>query len=290
LEHIGKIKMIGRTAIKGAIFSYKQMIEIKEILDSKNEGITEYITSLDLNISSDKILIDHSERIIRLPNNQKFNFPDSFNPEIDICYKIRENQVFPMQLFNDDTGFFYKLVPTSYRPILRISATQMHKKPFLDYIQNNKPKGLILDAGTGLGYSAIIASKTADQVITVEWDEYVLEIASNNPHSYELFESTNIKSIHGDVTEIIKQFPDKYFDNIIQDGGMPKSSGNFFSQEQAFQLYRVIKQAGKLFFYLPKKGKHKGRDFALEQRVRMQNAGFKARVIDTESSFIEFTR
>ncbi len=182
-------------------------------------------------------------------------------------------------------NFTYQLAPTSFRPILRISATQMHKKPFLDRLEKERITGRVLDGGTGLGYSAIVASMTADEVITIEWDPNVIEMATYNPHSAKLFEGENIRLIQGDITVEIQKFADRYFDNIIQDGGMPKSSGGFFSQSHAHQLYRVLKRGGRLFFYLPKKGIKSGRDFGMEQVKRMRKAGFRLIERDIDGSY-----
>ena len=110
--------------------------------------------------------------------NKEIAFPDSFDEAEKICYFIDQQQIYPLKLFSDESNFYYKLVPTSWRPILRISATPMHKKPFLDAIEKLQIRGFVLDAGTGLGYSAIIAGKTATRVITIEWDENVTEIAT----------------------------------------------------------------------------------------------------------------
>ena len=83
----------------------------------------------------------------------------------------------------------------------------------------------------------------------------------------------------------ILQFDVNYFDNINQDGGMPKSSGNFFSQDHCRQLYRVLKSDGQLIFYLPKHGKSKGRDYGAEHLERLKKAGFLVKNRDVDGSF-----
>lgn len=270
------------TPKKVPVLTNKSLAILKEHLGT--EGDIE--VSLDLGISTTKVTIRKDQVI--LPSGESFTIPDSFDPKDNLCYFIQEGQVYPIQMFDQERNFSYQLAPTSYRPILRISATQMHKKPFLDRLEKENLDGKILDGGTGLGYSAIIAAKTADHVITIEWDPNVIEIATYNPHSAPLFELPNITLIHGDITEEIKKFEAKSFNNIIQDGGMPKSSGGFFSQSHAHQLYRVLKRGGKLYFYLPKKGIKKGRDFGMEQVRRMRNAGFTLIERDLEGSYAIF--
>ncbi len=244
--------------------------------------------SLDLGLSQTVVEIKNKEVI--LPSGEKFTIPASFDPKNNVCYFIKGGQLFPLQMFDPERNFAYQLAPTSFRPILRISATQMHKKPFLDRLEKERLTGSVLDGGTGLGYSAIIASRTASEVITIEWDPNVIEMATYNPHSATLFEAENIKLIQGDITTEIKQFENQRFDNIIQDGGMPKSSGRFFSQSHAHQLFRVLKRGGRLFFYLPRKGIKSGRDFGREQVIRMRNAGFKLIERDIDGSYAIFRK
>lgn len=264
------------------ILTHKSLSQIKQSLMLNK---TELEISLDLGLSTQRIKLNPENNSFILPQNKEISFPDSFDENDRICYFILEGQIFPLKLFSDYTNFYYQLVPTSWRPILRISATPMHKKPFLDELEKLQFRGFVFDSGTGLGYSAIIVSKTATRVITVEWDENVLEIASYNPHSQALFESENIESRVGDVTDEILTFDDNYFDAIVQDGGMPKSSGNFFSFDHCRQLYRVLKPGGDLIFYLPQHGKSKGRDFGGEHLERLKKAGFFLKKRDVEGSF-----
>ncbi len=195
-----------------------------------------------------------------------------------------------MESFDPKTGFYYKLAPGTTKPYLIVSSTRMHKEPFHKYLETQRFSGTVLDAGTGLGYTAIIASNTAEHVITVEMDPNVIYYATFNPYSQALFENSKIELIEGDVTKLILQFPDTYFDFLIQDGGTPRSSGDFFSQNQAYQLYRVLNPGGKLFFYLPNPQSNKGRDFAAEQIKRLKNAGFGLDLRDENGSFCVFSK
>lgn len=264
------------------VFSYKTLIEIKKgLLNSLND----LEVSIDLGISKTVIKLYPDDFSFSINRTDILKFPDSFNEKSAICYAIYDKQIFPMKMFSKTTNFFYKLVPTSWRPILRISATQMHKLPFLDFLDSQKLRGLVLDGGTGLGYSAIIASQTANRVITIEWDPQVIEMSSFNPHSRKLFDSLNIQLINGDITQEVLKYDDNYFDTIIQDGGMPKSSGEFFSQSYCHELHRVLRRGGNLFFYLPRHGKSKGRDFGGEVINRLLISGFHLKKREIEGSF-----
>ena len=269
-------------AKKVPILSNKTLFNIKLALKS---GLTTLEISPDLGISNIVIKLDPVKNFFSIIENNNIKLPESFDEKENICYSIFNDQIYPMKIFSEKTNFFYKLVPTSWRPILRISATQMHKKPFLDYLETQNIRGFVLDAGSGLGYSAIIASKTAMRVITIEWDSQVIEIASFNPHSLDLFDSDNIELINGEITQEIQKYDDNYFNNIIQDGGMPKSSGEFFSQSNCYELHRVLRRGGLLYFYLPQHGKSKGRDFGKEHINRLKKAGFLLKKRFIEGSF-----
>jgi predicted methyltransferase len=278
------------TSHRHPVLTHKSLKFIQDKLASKDTGISELSITLDLKQTEDTITLDHDKQVFII-GDYEIKIPDSFDSSNPGCYFINEVDIYPISVFSDETNMYYKLVPTKHgRPILRISATQMHKKPFLDFIERKRPKGNILDAGTGLGYSAILVSEYAKKVTTVEWDYNVIEVASHNPHSWKLFESENIILLNEDITELIKTFADNSYDNIIADGGMPKSSGQFFSQAHANELYRVIKPRGHVFFYLPKKGLKTGRDFGLEQIKRMQKAGFKTQIRDIEGSYAYFLK
>lgn len=244
--------------------------------------------SLDLGISTTQIQLNPKENSFNIHGQGSILFPEEFNEKEKVCYSIFDQAIYPLKMFSEHSNFYYKLVPTSWRPILRISATPMHKKPFLDYLEKAKLRGIVLDAGTGLGYSSIIASNTASHVVTIEWDIQVIEIASFNPHSKMLFESNCITLIHGDLSQELLKFDDNYFNAIIQDGGMPKSSGEFFSQQNCFELHRTLERGGQLFFYLPMHGKSRGRDFGAEHIARLKKAGFFLKKRDIEGSFAVF--
>jgi predicted methyltransferase len=191
------------------------------------------------------------------------------------CYAIIDHVFQKLQFVSED-GKMYKLIPTSFRPILQISGTPMHKMQFIDRVEKDKLTGKIIDSGTGLGYTSIAAAKTADSIITVEMDPNVTEVAKLNPYSQELFTNSKIKRLEGDITEKIKKFKNSEFDNIIFDGGTPRSSGHFFSLENYKQAYRVLKTGGKLYHYLPQHQIQRGRDFGGEVIARMMTAGFKS--------------
>ncbi len=190
------------------------------------------------------------------------------------CYIPVNGKIEKVQYFSDDTKSLYKLVPTSYRPILQISGTSMHKKAFVERIEKEKLRGKVIDSGTGLGYTAIAASRTAKEVFTFEIDKNVIEIAKLNPYSKKLFRKKNIKLKIGDITKEMKKMRKDEFDYAIFDPGTPKSSGEFFSLRNYKEAFRIIRKGGKIYHYLPKHHIKRGRDFGAEVIKRIKKAGF----------------
>ena len=191
------------------------------------------------------------------------------------CYLIKGKSIEKMQYMSEVTGEFYKLIPTSGRPLLQISGTSMHKQPFVERIEKEQLRGNVLDAGTGLGYTAMIAAKTAKQVITIEHDPTVIELQKLSPWSQELFTRKNITRLEGEAPNFIKNFDKESFDNVIYDAGTPRSSGLFFSTEHYAETYHVLKRNGKLYHYLPRPQIEQGRDFAKAIIERLEELRFR---------------
>jgi predicted methyltransferase len=249
------------------ILSSKTIRTISEHIQAKKKVTT---VSLDLGLTTttipltdDGIIID--DRTYRLPKIKKKDRS---------CYLLKDSGFEKMQYISEETGQLYKLVPTTGRPILKISATPMHKKPFVDRIAHDKLKGTVLDSGTGLGYTAVEIERTADHVTTVEHDKTVIDIARHNPYSQKLFTSEKITLIHADITETIKTMNQNSFNNIVLDGGTPAHSNDFFSNENYRNAYRILRPKGRLYHYLPQPQSSKGRDFISEILLRLKRIGF----------------
>ena len=156
----------------------------------------------------------------------------------------------------------------------------------MNRLQKDKLSGVVLDSGTGLGYSSRILSKTADKITTVEIDENVIETAKLNPYSKDLFNNKKIKRIIGNICEEIKKFENKEFNFVILDGGSVKGSEDFFSLENYKEVFRVLKSNGKLYHYVPQHQIKRGRDFATEVISRLKKAGFHKIFRDEEGSYL----
>lgn len=256
-------------------------IELRRIAAAISRGKQETEASLDLGRTKSMIKLREDgffagSKLIAVP---KIRDNDKS------CYVISDSKLQKVQFFSQDTNCLYKLIPTSFRPILQVSGTGMHKLEFVTKIEREEMKGSVLDAGTGLGYTAIAASKTADEVITIEIDETIMHIEKLNPYSQELFTAKNIRRVEGDVTVEIKKFKQGEFDAIIFDAGTPKSSGEFFSLANYKEAHRVLKRGCRLYHYLPRHHIRHGRDFGGEVVNIMKKAGFKLTERNMEGSY-----
>ena len=173
----------------------------------------------------------------------------------------------------------YKLVDDT----IEIDGIRMHQTKLKNPLEDSYEKVSIipiknnykvLDTCMGLGYTAINASKKAKFVFTIEYDPFVLKTAKKNPHSKLLFTSKNIIKIIGNSFEIIKVFPDKYFDAIIHDPPRLKRAGELYSQEFYNELFRVLKNNRFLYHYTGTPGIKKGKNIPRGVKKRLEISGF----------------
>src|SRR3989338_4636651 len=157
--------------------------EAERILNA--EGSEVYV-SLDLGISSSKI--DVSNGIADIIG-QKIPIKEFEAVKEKACYAVEDNQLKRVAFFSEETNLFYKLLPTKDWPTITLSSTPMHRFTFVSPKKDTESKikeispikGNVLDTCCGLGYTAIMASQDADELLTFERDPNVLRIAEYNP-------------------------------------------------------------------------------------------------------------
>ncbi|WP_456471607.1 class I SAM-dependent methyltransferase [Methanocaldococcus sp.] len=250
----------------------------KEIL--KALGKKEFIeVNLNLNKTPDK------EKVFL--DNDKAIFPEGVvEREIlkkiakDNCiYFIKDNRVYKAAIAKDG---YYKLVPT-IPPTIEINGIRMHRtkefNPYEDTLNKINSVGVkkgekVLDTCMGLGYTAIEAYKRGGNVITIEKNPNVLELAKINPYSEELFKG-GIKILLGDAFDLVKKFNDKEFDVIIHDPPRFSLAGHLYSEEFYKELYRILKPGGRVFHYVGNPGKrYRGKDLQKGVMDRLRKVGF----------------
>jgi predicted methyltransferase len=197
-----------------------------------------------------------------------------------------------VQRFSERLNRLYSLMPTERAPTLLVSGILMHRikgiDPYSDTLRKigtiSPVMGRVLDTCTGLGYTAVEAAKTAEEVVTVELDPMVLEVARFNPWSRSLFENPRIQQIIGDSFEVILGFEDRAFARIIHDPPTFSLAGELYSGEYYRHLFRVLKQKGRLFHYIGDLDSRFGRNVARGVVRRLQEAGF-SRIVRKPGAF-----
>lgn len=189
-----------------------------------------------------------------------------------------------MKFFSEKTGKFYRLVKTGTWPYLEVSGVRMHRADTVDPKTDallkiralGKICGVVLDCCTGLGYTAILAAKMKEvrKVITVEKDENVILIAKQNPFSRDLFENDKIELIIGDVFWEMQKFEDEYFNFIIHDPPRISIAPELYSLEFYRQLFRVLKDNGRVLHYVGRPGVKQGKNYLRGIIERLRFAGF----------------
>ena len=167
-----------------------------------------------------------------------------------------------------------------------IAGFVMHRIKGIDPMQDTARKiatisplvGRVLDTATGLGYTAIEAAKTADEVVTIEIDPGVQKIARLNPWSQQLFYSLKIHQIMGDAYKVVQSFEDGSFARIIHDPPTFSLAGELYSGAFYQQLFRLLKRGGRLYHYIGDPNSKASGGVTKGVLKRLQEAGF-ARVV-----------
>ncbi len=110
--------------------------------------------------------------------------------------------------------------------------------------------GRVLDTATGLGYTAIEAAKTAEQVVTIELDPVALEIARLNPWSQTMFDNPKILQIIGDGFEEVQKLMTGSFSRIMHDPPSFSLAGELFSGTFYQELCWVLQRGARMFHYI----------------------------------------
>lgn len=220
---------------------------------------------------------EQSEKIQKSPSN---------------CFFVEHGAIRVIQVFSEETNRLCSLFPTQGVPSMLIAGFVMHRFKDVDPMQDTLKKirtiqpitGKVLDTATGLGYTAIEAAKTAEEVITIELDPGAQEIARCNPWSQALFENRNIQQIIGDASEVVPTLEDNYFSRIIHDPPAFSLAGDLYSGEFYRQLYRVLKPGGRLFHYIGDLNSKSGSTVTRGALRRLQESGF-ARIVRRPEAF-----
>ena len=271
------------------VLSHRQ---IEPLLDARQAGQGAVSTSLDLGLTRAEVSLG-AERVV-FPGGEWLSWEsvEEIGESRTGCFVVEGNEAVKIQRFSESLGRAYGLMPTDRSPTLLVSGIPMHRIKGTDPQRDTQTKiravapvtGRVLDTCTGLGYTAIEAAKTAEQVVTIELDPTVLEVARLNPWSQALFEHPRIEQVVGDSFDAIQDFEDESFSRIIHDPPMFSLGGELYSGEFYRQLYRVMVRKGRLFHYVGDLSSRSGRNVVKGVTRRLQESGF-TRVIRKPGAF-----
>ena len=266
--------------------------EIEPLLAARQAGESAASTSLDLGLTRGEVSLE-AERVV-FPDGQWLSWEslEEIGKSDTGCFVVEDNQAAKVQRFSEFLGRAYGLMPTERAPTLLVSGIPMHRIKGTDPHRDTLTKiravapvtGRVLDTCTGLGYTAIEAAKTAEQVVTIELDPTVLEVARLNPWSRALFEHPRIEQRVGDSFDLIQDFEDESFSRIIHDPPMFSLAGELYSGEFYRHLYRVLGRKGRLFHYVGDLSSRSGRNVVKGVARRLQDAGF-TRIVRKPGAF-----
>lgn len=257
-------------------------IQLEPLLKAKQQGQTSVEISPDLGLSA--VTVALAPEGITFPDGQRLDWHsiEKISKSEVNCFILQDSTIKPIQVFSEYTNRVCSLLPTRGAPSMLIAGFVMHRIKDIDPMQDTLRKiaaispiaGRVLDTATGLGYTAIEAAKTADEVVTIELDPGAQEIARLNPWSQALFNNPKIHQIMGDACEVVQTFEDGSFSRIIHDPPTFSLAGELYSGAFYRQLFRVLKRGGRLYHYIGDPNSKASGGITKGALKRLQESGF----------------
>lgn len=253
------------------------------LLVAREAGEPAARTSLDLGLTTNEVTLEAGGVV--LPDGQRLSWDavQEIAGNESVCYAVEDGVARKIQRFSEVRNLTYVLMPTQRAPTVLISGIQMHRVKDIDPWHDTLTKiravspveGRVLDTCTGLGYTAIAAAGDAEQVVTIELDPNMIDMARRNPWSRPLFGHPRIRQVMGDAMEEIQGFDEGSFSRIIHDPPMLSRAGDLYSGEFYGYLYRVLARRGRLYHYVGDPESRSGRNITRSVVRRLQEAGFR---------------
>ncbi|OOM81472.1 putative O-methyltransferase [Clostridium puniceum] len=152
----------------------------------------------------------------------------------EITYDYMEEYI--RSLINDREGILKEI--EDFARGNGVPIVQKETGVFLEFMTSMKKPKRILELGTAVGFSSILmyqASGTEPEIITIERDEKMIELATLNLNKFNL--SHKIKIEQGDCLEVLEKLNEP-FDLIFMDAG--KGHYNHFLPH----CLRLLKEEG----------------------------------------------
>lgn len=239
-------------------------------------------TSLDLGRTEAEVRLGAEG--VELPTGERLDWAAVARVAEDLsgCYRLEGKDLVRIQAFSSRTGRAYSLYPTPTAPTLLISGIPMHRikgtDPWQDTLSKVRvanPRGWVLDTCMGLGYTAIVAARTAERVLTIELDPAVVALARQNPWSQPLFTDPRIQVLIGDGAELLPALASGVFSCVIHDPPTFALAGELYTLEFYREVMRVLRPRGRMFHYIGDPESKSGRAVTARVRERLRQAGFQ---------------
>jgi uncharacterized protein len=256
--------------------------QARELLAARQARARSVTVSPDLGLTSVAMTLDADSVV--LPTGERLSWAEveRIQRAANVCFQIEDGATVEIRRFSEVTGWTRALMPTTGAPTTLVAGLPMHRIKDTDPWADSQTKiaalapisGRVLDTATGLGYTAILAARTAEEVVTIELDPAALEIAAMNPWSRELFTRPNIRQLTGDAVEILPTMEDSSFTRLLHDPPMITIAGDLYGEAFYRELWRVLRRGGRLFHYIGDPQSASGRRTTAGVIRRLQSAGF----------------
>lgn len=258
-------------------------IQAETLLQAQKRGQEKIEVSPDLGIT--QVTVQIASEGVTFPQGEHIHWQDiqKIQKAQTNCFLVEDDAIRAIRISSEDTQMMFNLMPTQHTPTMLVGGFTMHRIVGTDPLEDTRKKvasiapivGHVLDTATGLGYTAIAAARTAEQVITIEIDPGAQEIARLNPWSRDLFDNPKIQQVMGDAFDVIQGFEDESFSRILHDPPVLSLAGQLYSGEFYRQLFRVLQRGGRLFHYIGNLESRSSGAVARGVLKRLQEAGFK---------------
>jgi hypothetical protein len=250
---------------------------------ARKAGAASAQLSPDLGLTTVEVALD--EAGIAFPDGARLRWADAETIRADDvgCYALEDGGIRKLMIFSPVTRRHVSLMPTRGAPTMLIAGFPMHRIKDTDPQRDTQAKiktiapmiGRVLDTNMGLGYTAILAARTASQVITIEIDPAVVEIAAQNPWSRDLFTHPRIERILGDSAAVVPTLAAESFARILHDPPTIQLAGELYSGAFYRELYRLLQRGGRLFHYIGDPKSAHGAQYTPGVIKRLEAAGFQ---------------
>jgi hypothetical protein len=257
-------------------------IQAAELLDAKSNEQLRVTVSPDLGLTQTEAVLSPAGVTFRGGSTVSWSNVEEIAAAKGACFVVENGDLRPIQGFSSATNRFCSLMATDSAPTLLVAGFPMHRikntdpyRDTLSKLQAIEPVvGQVLDTATGLGYTAIEASRTAEHIVTIELDPCVLDTARLNPWSQRLFGNPKITQLVGDSYQVVPGLSDGSFSRILHDPPTFSLAGELYSGEFYRQLFRVLARGGRMFHYIGDPSSALGRRVTKGVIRRLREAGF----------------